>query len=48
MYKKLNLVQTKLLLKQLEKVHLELLLLETFFLVLMRSDTKIHGKNLFI
>ena len=27
-------------------VRLEVLILETFILVLMRSDTKIHGKNL--
>ena len=27
---------------------LEVLFLETFILVLMRCDTKIHGKNLFI
>ena len=31
-----------------KKVHLEVLILETFILVLMRSGTKIHGKNLFI
>ena len=32
----------------IKKVLLVVLILETFILVLMRSGTKIHGKNLFI
>ena len=34
--------------KQLEKVRLEVLLLETFILVLIENSTKIHGKSLFV
>ena len=33
-------------LKKLEKVGLEVLILETLILVLMKNGTKIHGKNL--
>ena len=40
------LVQIKQLLKQLKKVHLEELILDTFFLVLMVSGIKNNGKNL--
>ena len=32
----------------IKKVHSVVLILKTFILVLMRSGTKIHGKNLFI
>ena len=32
----------------IKKVHLVVLILETFILVLMKSGTKIHGKNLSI
>ena len=31
----------------IQKLHLVVLILETFILVLMKSVTKIHGKNLF-
>ena len=31
----------------IKKVHLVVLILETFNLVLMKSGAKIHGKNLF-
>ena len=43
-YKRI-LVQIKRLFKQLEKVRLEVLILETLILVLMRSGTKNCGKN---
>ena len=38
--------QTKHLLKQLKKVHLVVLILETFILILMVGGTEIVGKNL--
>ena len=39
------LVQIRRLLKWLEKVHLEVLIIETFILVLLEIGTKNHGKN---
>ena len=41
------LAQIKHQLKYLQKACLEVLILETFILVLMRSGTEINGKNLF-
>ena len=32
----------------IKKVHLVVLILETFILILIKNGTKIHGKNLFI
>ena len=42
----MNFSQKKHQLKYEKKVHLVVLILETFILVLMENGTKIHGKNL--
>ena len=39
------LVQVRRLLKRLEEAHLEVLILKTFILVLLKRDTKCHGNN---
>ena len=43
---KLNLIQTKQLLKQLKKVLLEEHILEIFIQMLIKNGTVIYGKNL--
>ena len=43
----MNFSPNKTPIEMIKKVHLEVLILQTFILVLMKNGTSIHGKNLF-